>query len=281
MPASTTVWSLPGRWWPGRTAAATASNAARAVGVTYPDSFDNPSTPWGPRVRRRRFCRSRSSKTPSGLRVSAILRPTVATNTASWVVAWVTRICSAVSRSAGDTSRGNRSRPLNVSRMWSSPTAPASTAAARAGNSGGRGGPVNDRRGRIRAATFIRRRTSSAVRCNRDRSRSITFTPGGSPGSSGPSGGSAISPHTRYDSPRFTRSWVSNRPATSIRNALPTRSVDNPRNRAWAASMTANCAHTRSRTISGGRLDMTPTLFEHLFYTTPSGHNCGQNRNCG
>ena len=156
--------------------------------------------------------------------------------------------------------------------MWSSPTAPASTAAARAGNSGGRGGPVNDRRGRIRAATFIRRRTSSAVRCNRDRSRSITFTPGGSPGSSGPSGGSAISPHTRYDSPRVTRSWVSNRPATSIRNALPTRSVDNPRNRAWAASMTANCAHTRSRTISGGRLDMTPTLFEHLFYTTPSGH---------
>ena len=256
--ASTTVCAASGRWWPGRTAAATASNAARAVGVKNPDSRDMPSTPWAPRVRPRRFARSRSSKNPSGLCTSASLRPSAATNTASWVRAWRTSTASARSRSCADTARGSRSRPVHTSRMWSSPTAPAATAAASTGNSGDTGGPVTERRGRIRAPTFIRRRTSAAVIANRDRNTSITRTPGGSPGSSAPSGGSAISANTRYDNPRVTRSWISNRAATSTRNALPTRSVDNPRNRAWAASITSNSAHTRSRTTAGDKPDIPP-----------------------
>ena len=271
VPASTTGWALAGTWWPGRTAAATASNAARAVGVKNPDSRLIPSTPCGPRIRPRRFARSRSSKEPSGFSVSASLRPTVATNTASWVWAWVTNMCSARSRSVGDTVRGSRSKPLQTSRMWSSPTVPASTAAASTGRSGGRGGPVSDRRSVIRAAIVIRRRTSAVVIRSRDRSTSTTCTPGGRPASSGPSGGSASCPNSRYDNPRVRRSWVSNRPATSMRNALPTRSVDNPRNRAWAASMTSRSAHTRSRITAGGRPDI-PPRYSNTCSTQPGRH---------
>ena len=229
-----------------------------------------PSTPWGPSARPRRFARSRSSKTPSGLCTSASLRPDrrhehriLGPGMAHQDLLGGVPVGRATPRAATGPGRCTPPgcgppRPRRPPPPRPAPATPGAAAARSTTAAAGSGRP-----------TFIRRRTSAAVRCNRDRSRSITFTPGGSPGSSGPSGGSAISPHTRYDNPRVTRSWVSNRPATSIRNALPTRSVDNPRNRAWAASMTVQLRAHPVPNHLGRQTGHTPTLFEHLFYTTP------------
>ncbi|OBB65741.1 hypothetical protein A5758_17000 [Mycobacterium sp. 852014-50255_SCH5639931] len=116
--------------------------------------------------------------------------------------------------------------------MWSSPTAPSATAAASAGSSGATGGPVSDRRGRIRAASRKRRVISLGVM--RSRAHSLSRTPGTNPL---PSGGSAISAKKRYISPRLVRSRVSSRSATSTRKSLPTTSDDVSRSTSWAASI--------------------------------------------
>src|ERR1700747_3344502 len=86
-------------------------------------------------------------------------------------------------------------------------------------SSGGTAGPVSERRGRIRAASLKRRTISLGVM--RSRAHSISRTAGRH---SLPSGGSAISAKNRYIRPRFVRSCVSNRSATSTRKLLPTTS---------------------------------------------------------
>ena len=87
------------------------------------------------------------------------------------------------------------------------------------------------RRGRMRAATFIRRFTSRGG--IRSRAARLFTTIGAIAVSSG---GSAISPNIRYIRARLVRSWVSHRSAISTRNAVPTPSEDNARISAWAAS---------------------------------------------
>jgi hypothetical protein len=152
---------------------------------------------------------------------------------------------STVVTSMGDTRAGSTSTAWHIARMWSSPTTPDSTAAANAGNSGGTDGPVNDRRGRIRAASLNRRLTSLGVM--RSRAHSADRIAAIAPGSSG---GSAISPKNRYISPRLVRFWFSNRSAASTRNVLPSKSEDVSRNTSWAASMASRAALIRSRACS-------------------------------
>ena len=94
-------------------------------------------------------------------------------------------------RSAGSTSTAR-----HTARMWSSPISAGLNGGRQLGNSGGSGGPVNDRRGRIRTASLNRRVISLGVMRSRFHStdRICAMDPVSS-------GGSAISAKIRYIKP--------------------------------------------------------------------------------
>lgn len=215
-----------------------------------------PSGPCGPRCNPRRRARSRSLKRPSGLRWSAIRRPSLATTPASSLAACRTSARSASATSRGDTQVGSTSRAAHTVLMWSSPTAPAATAAANSGSSGGTGGPVSERRGRIRAASRKRRVISLGVM--RSRAHSVSRTAGTNPP---PSGGSAISAKNRYINPRLVRSCVSSRSATPRRKSLPTTSEEVSRSTSWAASIASRAAAICSRACSALIRRPTPSRY--------------------
>ena len=183
--------------------------------------------------------------------------PSLATTPASSLVAWRTSVRSASATSVGDTQAGSTSRAWQTARIWSSPSPPASTAAASSGSCGPTGGPLSARRGRIRAASLQRRTISLGVTRSRAHNRSRT---------AGmhwlPSGGSAISANNRYISPRLVRSWVSNRSAASTRKPLPTTSELVSRNTACAASMASRAAPIRSRACSAPMPEPMPRRYE-------------------
>ena len=183
--------------------------------------------------------------------------PSLATTPASSLLACPTSVRSASATSAGDTQAGSTSRAWHTARIWSSPSAPASTAAANSGSCGPTGGPVSERRGRIRAASLKRRTISLGV--IRSRAHSMSRTAGMH---SLPSGGSAISANNRYISPRLVRSWVSNRSATSTRKPLPTTSELVSRNTACAASMASRAAPIRSRASPAPMPEPMPRRYE-------------------
>src|SRR5581483_11031137 len=180
-----------------------------------------------------------------GVEVVGDALPNLVTMPASSLRACRTSVRSTFAASVGETRLGSSSTARHTAPIWSSPTAPASTAAANSGSSGGTGGPVSERRGRIRAASLNRRVISLGVM--RSRAHSMSRNAATTPVSSG---GSAISPKTRYISPRLTRCWVSNRSATSTRNLLPTTSEEVSRKALWAASMASRAAPIRSRACS-------------------------------
>ncbi len=187
--------------------------------------------------------------------------PSLMTTPASSLIAWRTRVRSASATSVGDTQAGSTSIAWHTARIWSSPTAPACTAAANSASSGGSGGPLSERRGRIRAASLKRRMISLGV--TRSRAHSISRSAGRH---WLPSGGSAISANNRYISPRLVRSWVSNRSATSTRKALPTTSELVSRSTACAASMASRAAPIRSRATSA----LTPQPMARRYEPPPS-----------
>ena len=114
-------------------------------------------------------------------------RAAALTISASFLLASRTRLASTSSRSVSDTQEGSTSMARQMVRRWSSPIVPASTACATSGSSGGSGGPVNWRRGRMRPATFMRRLISLGG--TRNRAHKLSARAGTNSASSG---GSAI-----------------------------------------------------------------------------------------
>ncbi len=206
--------------------------------------------------------------------------PNFATIPASTLVACSTRVRSAAVVSVGETQPGSRSTARHTARIWSSPIAPASTACANVGNSGGSGGPVSERRGRIRTASLNRRLISLGVM--RSRFHNIDRICAMDPVSSG---GSAISAKMRYIRPRLARSWVSNRAAASTRNLLPTRSDGVSRITSWAASIASRAEVIRSRASSALIAGPIFRTYESARQSWPQqmaqSPTCGSNRNCG
>ncbi len=207
--------------------------------------------------------------------------PILVTTPASTPVAWETRAASACATWGGVTDPGRTSTAWQIARMCSSPIEPDSIALARAGSSGGIGAPVNERRGRMRAARRQRRVISRGVMRSRVHNalRAAAMLPS-------LSGGSASSPKIRYINPRLTRSWFSSRSAMSMRKALPTRSVDVVRNTAWAASMASSAARICSRAAGAPTtVAIPPTLKttpdKHAGRQPRKGRGCGSTRNCG
>ena len=216
-----------------------------------------PSGPCGPRCSPRRRARSSSLKRPSGFRWSAIRWPSLTTTPASSLVACRTSARSASATSVGETQRGQhvdglaygadmiladrarfyRGRQLRQLRLH---------------RGAGQRAPRPDPGRELKAANDL-------FGCDAQPAHSISRTAGMH---SPPSGGSAISPKNRYIRPRFVRSCVSNRSATSTRKLLPTTSEPVSRSTSCAASIASRAAPIRSRASSALTHEPIPRRYE-------------------
>ena len=109
-----------------------------------------PSGRCGPSTRPRRFCRSVSSKNPSGLEFLSQHPAHRGDELMIFYPGVETRIVSALARPSASTTLGSRSIVLHTSRRWSSPSAPASTAAPTRAVQRRWVWPDSERRGQIR-----------------------------------------------------------------------------------------------------------------------------------
>ncbi len=171
------VWSA-GLHMPGAASLAnTASQVARAWGVSQPVMGLMPSLSWRPMVRPRRRARSTSVKSPSGLRQSRSLSASLASSSgrcselsrASWASAWVR-----VSRS---TKQGSRCQNERITATCAGPSSPLRCAAAVAGSTGSSGSPFNARRSPRSVASCTRWEASARVIRSRSASTAGSLPP--------------------------------------------------------------------------------------------------------